>query len=154
MKKKILIVVSTFYSEISDLLVEGACAAITASGNSYDIINVPGAFEVPAAIIFSVMGNRDIYDGYIALGCVIKGETDHYHYVSENVIRLIADISAQHAVAIGLGVLTVGNVALALERADYRRGVDIGGRAAKAAIRMIEVRDMYMAAGVVSNESA
>jgi len=145
MASKVLIIVAPFYQHITDQLVEGATAILDEAGVDYDITAVPGAFEVPGVIVFAEMAQEDHpiasrnYEGYVALGCVIRGETSHYDYVAGESCRALMDLALE-GVAIGNGILTVENEAQALVRA----GVDQknkGGDAAEACLRMIEVRD-------------
>jgi len=144
MANKVLIIVAPFYKHITDQLVDGAIAYLEDKGVTHDLIEVPGAFEVPGVITFAELAQEDHpiaskkYAGYVALGCVIRGETSHYDYVAGESCRALMDMSLE-GVAIGNGILTVENEAQALVRA----GVDQknkGGDAAEACLRMIEVR--------------
>lgn len=148
MANKVLIIVAPFYKHITDQLVDGAVAYLNDAGIKHDIIEVPGAFEIPGVITFAEMAQEDHpiasknYTGYIALGCVIRGETSHYDYVAGESCRALMDMSME-GIAIGNGILTVENEAQALVRA----GVDQknkGGDAAEACLRMIQVRHDLM----------
>ena len=140
----VLIVEARFYDDIADELAKGAIAALEAAGATYDRLEVPGAFELPAAIRMNIkamelVGARKRYDGYVALGCVIRGETSHYDYVCGESARGLMDLALQYSLAIGFGVLTVENRDQAWARAAMDQ-LDKGGTVAKAALRMIEVK--------------
>ena len=140
----ILIVEARFYKDIADELAKGAIAALIEAGVTYDRLEVPGAFELPAAIRMKMNENnpdsrRRHYDGYIALGCVIRGETSHYDYVCAECARGLMDLSLEYSLAIGFGVLTVENQEQAWARASVDQ-LDKGRSVANAALRMVEVR--------------
>ena len=140
----VLIVEARFYDDIADELAKGAIAALEAAGATYDRLEVPGTFELPAAIRMNIkamelVGGRKRYDGYVALGCVIRGETSHYDYVCGESARGLMDLALQYSLAIGFGVLTVENRDQAWARAAMDQ-LDKGGTVAKAALRMIEVK--------------
>jgi 6,7-dimethyl-8-ribityllumazine synthase len=136
----VLIVVAPYYQEITDQLIAGATTALRECGYSHEIVTVPGAFEIPAAIRFAQHSRR--YAGYIALGCVVRGETSHYDYVCGESARGLQDLALQHSLAIGYGILTVENMEQAEIRADIEEG-NKGGEAALACVRMIELQLMY-----------
>ncbi|MFV9838941.1 MAG: 6,7-dimethyl-8-ribityllumazine synthase [Aaplasma endosymbiont of Hyalomma asiaticum] len=140
-----LIVVGTFHVEICRHLVDGAVSSLKKySANAlYQIIEVPGALEIPAAISFAIMSDRETYDGYIALGCVLKGQTDHNRYVSSAVFSALNDIAVHHAVPLGVGIITADTPELAMERADMN-GLNVGGGAASAMVRMVEHYRRYL----------
>ncbi len=129
-----LIVEARFYGHIADELLSGAARALTEAGATFDRITVPGALEIPAAIAFAIDGEAE-YDGYVALGCVIRGETSHYEIVSGESARALMDLSLAEGIALGNGILTVENEAQALARARPNE-MDKGGGAAVAAIAM------------------
>ena len=141
---RILIVEARFYEDISDQLVEGAVAALEEAGVSYKRIAVPGAFEVPAVIRFAirsmeVRSAEQRYAGFIALGCVIRGETDHYDHICRETSRALMDLSVNFSVALGFGILTCENY----EQAWARAAVDQknkGADAARACLRMMELK--------------
>ncbi|MCC3860606.1 6,7-dimethyl-8-ribityllumazine synthase [Pseudemcibacter aquimaris] len=138
---KLLIVEARFYEDIADELVKGAVQAIENAGAEYDRLSVPGALEIPAAIRFAADGN-DGYDGFIALGCVIRGETTHYDYVCGESARGLMELTIKDRLAIGNGILTVED----RDQAWARCSVDDknkGGAVAEAAIRMIELKKQY-----------
>ena len=136
---KILIVEARFYAHLNDLLLAGARAAIEAAGHAHETLTVPGALEVPGAIALAAESGR--YDGFVALGVVIRGETYHFEVVSNESARGIMDLTLQ-GFAIGNGILTVENEAQAVERCDPAR-LDKGGAAAKAALALFELREDY-----------
>ena len=130
---KLLIVVAPYYKDITDDLVAGARATAAACGAEVDLVEVPGALEVPTAIAMAERLAK--YDGYVALGCVIRGETTHYDTVCNDSSRAISLLGLQGA-AIGNGILTVENRAQAVVRADPA-GQNKGGGAAAAALHLI-----------------
>jgi 6,7-dimethyl-8-ribityllumazine synthase len=140
----IMIVEARYYAHVSDELAKGAIAALDAAGASYERFTVPGAFEIPAAIRIAVeaqaRGAREArFDGYLALGCVIRGETSHYDYVCGESARGLQDLAITHQLALGFGVLTVENEAQALARARVDKK-NKGGEAANACLAMIELK--------------
>jgi 6,7-dimethyl-8-ribityllumazine synthase len=146
-KPHILIVEARFYEEISDELAKGAVAALEGAGVTYDRLAVPGAFEIPAAIRMAIRAmhfhpHRRRYDGYVALGCVIRGETTHYDYVCQESARGLQDLALEFTIALGYGILTVENASQAWERARVDRK-DKGGDAARACLAMIEAKRSF-----------
>ncbi len=139
---KILIVEARFYDDIADDLVAGAMRVLEDAGAEVERCSVPGSFELPGAISIASASNETRFDGYIALGCVIRGETDHYDYVCDATVRGLQDLAVNSRLAIGFGVLTCETRAQAEARA--RPGDrDAGGKAAKACLRMIKLRDLF-----------
>lgn len=141
----IVIIQSRFYPEIADELLRGATIALDGVDATYECCNVPGVFEIPAAIKFFLdsKGCNSQYrqvDGYIALGCVIRGETSHYEYVCGESARAIQDLAYQYALAMGYGVLTVENIKQAWERSGIDRR-DKGGGAARTCLEMIKLKN-------------
>ncbi len=129
----LLIVISPYYKDIAANLLAGAKTAITASGATYDVAEVPGALEVPIAIRLACNNNK--YQGYVALGCIIRGETTHYETVCNDSSRGLAELGLQ-GLCIGNGILTVENNDQADIRADHK-GQNKGGGAAEAALHLI-----------------
>lgn len=129
---RILIVESRYYSDIADALIEGAEREIGKNGAFAERVEVPGAFEIPGAI--ALAAGR--YDGFVALGCVIRGETTHYDYVCGESARGLMDLSVHRKLAIGYGIVTVDTRAQAEARAFTDRG-DKGGDAAHACLAMV-----------------
>jgi 6,7-dimethyl-8-ribityllumazine synthase len=136
---KFLIVEARFYEHLNDLLIAGARAALEENGHRVDVITVPGALEVPGAIAMAAESGR--YDGFVAIGVVIRGETYHFEVVSNESARGLMALSMD-GIAIGNGILTVENEAQALVRADPAQK-DKGGEAAKAAARMLEIASSF-----------
>lgn len=139
---KLLIIEARFYDALADALLAGAKAALDAAGASYDVVTVPGALEIPAVISFAMDGAEEggvAYDGFVALGCVIRGETYHFDIVANESCRALMDLAVAESIAIGNGILTVENEAQAWARAKPDEG-DKGGFAARAALTMIELR--------------
>lgn len=136
----VLIVEARFYDHISDKLAEGAINALDAAGASYERVVVPGALEIPATIRFAI--NKERYDGYVALGCVIRGETGHYDIVANESARGLQELNRHFNAAIGNGILTVETEAQALTRAD-KTGRNTGGKAAEAALRLLDLKNQF-----------
>jgi 6,7-dimethyl-8-ribityllumazine synthase len=146
-KPHILVVESRFYGDIADELAKGAIAVLEEAGVPYERLEVPGAFEIPAAIRMAVRSmhfhpHRRRFDGYVALGCVIRGETTHYDYVCEQSARGLQDLALEFTLALGYGILTVENGEQAWERASVDRR-NKGGDAARACLAMVEVKRRF-----------
>jgi 6,7-dimethyl-8-ribityllumazine synthase len=140
----ILIVEARYYEAIGETLFQGAVAALEAAGASWERLEVPGAFEIPTAIEMTLraMSAGKLprpYDGFVTLGCVIRGETSHYDHVCEETARGVQDVALRHAAAIGFGVLTVENGAQAWARARHDRK-NKGGEAVAACLAMVALR--------------
>jgi 6,7-dimethyl-8-ribityllumazine synthase len=138
----VLIVEARFYDPVSDELLQGATRVLDAAGARYDRITVPGSLEIPAAIAFAIDAarkRREPYDGVVALGCVIQGQTYHFELVSNESARALMDLSVNERLPIGNGILTVDNEAQAHARARAEEG-DKGGDAARAALTMIALK--------------
>jgi 6,7-dimethyl-8-ribityllumazine synthase len=132
---KFLIVEARWYDHLNDMLIAGAQAALEDAGHKHELLTVPGSLEIPAAIAMAAETGR--YDGFVAIGVVIRGETYHFEVVSNESARGLMALSLD-GIAIGNGILTVENEAQALDRADPKRK-NKGGEAAEAAIRMLEI---------------
>lgn len=147
-KLHLLIVEARFYDDLADALLEGAKAALDEAGATYDVITVPGALEIPAVISMALdaadEGSTD-YDGFVALGTVIRGETYHFEIVANESSRALTDLAVDEAIAIGNGILTVENDEQAWVRAR-KDDKDKGGFAARAALTMIAVKNRLNAA--------
>ena len=116
---------------------------LDAAGATHDRVSVPGVLEIPAALAMAVETRGDSYDGYVLLGCVIRGETSHYDIVAEQSARAVMDLATRHALAVGNGILTVENRRQAQTRARVG-GRDKGGDAARAALALIAVRRDFL----------
>ena len=136
---KVLIVEARFYAHLNDMLVAGARAALEAADHEVDVLTVPGALEIPAAISLAADSGR--YDGFVAIGVVIRGETYHFEIVSNESARGIMALTLD-GLAIGNGILTVEDEAQALVRADPAQK-DKGGEAAKAALALLDLRQRF-----------
>lgn len=145
MSGHILLIVAPFYKHITDQLIAGAGAVLDKAGATYDNIEVPGAMEIPAVINLAEKAFSNDphqarrYDGYVALGCVIRGETSHYDYVAGESCRALMDLTLD-GLAIGNGILTVENEAQALVRCDPTKK-NKGGDAAEACLAVMHVRN-------------
>jgi len=140
---RILIVESRFYDGIATSLLDGATAALDLAKAKFERIAVTGALEIPPAILFASQGDGG-YDGYVALGCVIRGETYHFEIVAGESARGLMDLGLQYGLCIGNGILTVENEVQAEVRAR-RDGSDKGGDAARACLSLIELRARFSA---------
>lgn len=136
---KFLIVEARFYDHLNDMLVAGASAALKAAGHEVEVLTVPGALEIPGAI--SLASESDHYDGFVAIGVVIRGETYHFEIVAGESARGIMALTMD-GIAIGNGILTVENEAQALVRADPAQK-DKGGEAAKAAMALLALQARF-----------
>ena len=136
---RFLIVEARFYAHLNDMLIEGARAALEDAGHQADVITVPGALEVPGAIALAAESGQ--YDGFVAIGVVIRGETYHFEIVAGESARAIMALTMD-GIAIGNGILTTENEAQALVRADPTQK-NKGGEAAQAAIRLLELREQF-----------
>ncbi|MBZ9655238.1 6,7-dimethyl-8-ribityllumazine synthase [Phyllobacterium lublinensis] len=139
----LLIVEARFYDDLADALLNGAKMALDEANATYDVVTVPGALEVPAVISFALDAagdGRKEYDGYVALGTVIRGETYHFDIVANESCRALMDLAVNESIAIGNGILTVENDDQAWARARREEG-DKGGFAARAALTMIALKE-------------
>lgn len=137
---KFLIVEARFYDHLNDMLVAGARAAIEAAGHEAEVLTVPGALEIPGAI--ALADHAQSFDGYVAIGVVIRGETYHFEIVAGESARGVMALTMD-GLAVGNGILTVENEAQALVRADPAQK-DKGGEAAKAALALYALRQRYL----------
>ena len=133
----LLIVEARFYDELLDELTAGAAAALKEAGATFEVVSVDGALEVPGAIAIAEKTGR--FDGYVALGVVIRGKTIHFEIVSEVSARGIMDLTVQHALCIGNGIQTVENADQAWQRCRVNE-LNKGGGAAKAALALIALK--------------
>ena len=138
----LLIIEARFYEDLSDELAAGAIAALKRAGATYQRVAVPGALEIPAALAMALEAEEDggtHYDGFVCLGCVIRGETYHFDIVAGQSARALMELAVDEALAVGNGILTVENEAQAWARARVSEG-NKGGAAAEAALTMIALR--------------
>lgn len=139
----LLIVEARFYDGLADALLDGAKSALDSAGATYDVLTVPGALEIPAVISFALDGAEEggvDYDGFVALGTVIRGETHHFDIVANESARALMNLATDESLAIGNGILTTENEEQAWARARRGEG-DKGGFAARAALTMIALRE-------------
>ncbi len=137
---KFLIVEARFYGALNDMLIAGAKAALKAKGHEFEVITVPGALEIPGTIAMAAESQG--YDGFVAIGVVIRGETYHFEIVAGESARAIMALTMD-GIAIGNGILTVENEAQALVRADPAQK-NKGGEAAVAAMRLLELSEKFV----------
>jgi len=151
MAMKLLIVSANFYSDIAKMLEESAIDFLKEQDVAYDILQVPGCLEIPAVISFAqpsissssnltaLTAEGSVYDGYVALGCVIRGQTSHYDIVCNETARGLSQLALQYNIAIGNGVLTVENKDQAIARADKSQG-NKGKFASNACLELIKIK--------------
>lgn len=145
----LLIVEARYYEEVANDLLDGATAALRHAGASFDVLTVPGALEIPAAIAIALdaaaMRGR-AYDGAVALGCVVRGETTHYDIVAGESARALMDLSVSRGLPLGNGILTVETDHQARMRSKMSE-MNKGGGAAEAALHMIALKRRLYGAG-------
>lgn len=142
---RILMIDARFYGDLADALCEGATAVLDAAGADVTRVSVPGVLEIPAALAMALaaMETGEVeFDGFVLLGCVIRGETTHYDIVANESARAVMELTIDAALPVGNGILTVENDEQAWVRADPKRK-NKGGAAAQAALDMIAVRDRF-----------
>lgn len=149
-KVRILIVEARFYDDLADALLQGASDVITAHGAEFEVVTVPGALEIPAAIAMAEEGGHRAagqrFDGYVALGTVIRGETYHFEIVSNESARGLTDLAIGRRLAIGNGILTCEDDEQAWARARASEG-DKGGAAARACLDMVDLKHRFLGGG-------
>ncbi len=143
-ERRVLIVEARFYEDIADEMAKGAIGVLDRAGVDHERLPVPGVFEIPAAIRFALRAMETHaatteYAGFLALGAVIRGETDHYEHIAREATRALMDIASDKTVALGFGVLTCDTEAQARARASVS-GKNKGAEAARACLRMMELR--------------
>lgn len=141
----IMVIEAPFYKDIAAEMAAGAFAVISQAEASYERFEVPGALEIPAAILYGIKMKhyhpaRRRFDGYVALGCLIKGDTHHFDIVAGESARGIMDITTHYTIAVGNGIITAYSLEQARARAIVS-GYNIGGRAANAALSMIALKN-------------
>ena len=145
----LLLVEAPYYQHLAALLRRGAERALMAAGATFDTVSVPGAFEIPAAVATAARAGAR-YDGYVALGCVIRGETTHYDHICNETARAIQDLGSRDGLAVGFGILTCEDEAQALVRASPavdHGGRDQGGRAVRACLALVELKRRFTEGG-------
>ena len=138
----ILVVEAPYYAHIAAMLRRGAEQALAAAGTTHERIEVPGSFEIPAAIGIAARAT-DRFDGYVALGCVIRGETTHYDHICAESARGLQELAVRDGLAIGYGILTCENEAQALARAAPE-GRDHAGAAVRACLAIIALKRRFV----------
>lgn len=141
----LLIVEARFYDDMSDALLEGATDALKEANASYDVVTVDGALEIPAAIAMALDGmdsGLKHYDGFVALGVVIRGETYHFEIVCNQSAHGLTQLSVSESLALGNGIMTVENADQAWKRVK-KSELDKGGFAARAALKMIKLKEKF-----------
>ena len=141
-KVHLLVIEARFHDDLADALLEGATSALEEAGATYDVVTVPGSLEIPAVISFALDGAAEggtNYDGFVALGTVIRGDTYHFDIVANESSRALMDLAVQDSVSIGNGILTTETDEQAWTRARRSEG-DKGGFAARAALTMIALK--------------
>lgn len=146
-KPHIMVVEARFYDDVADLLLTGAKAVLDRVGATYEVFTVPGALEIPAAILYAMKSLdfdavRRRYDGYVALGAVIKGATRHDQVVGDVSTQGLQTLALQNTLAVGNGILTCDTKEQALERAHPDK-LDRGGAAAEACLKMLELKHHF-----------
>lgn len=140
MADRVLIIEARYYSHINDMLLEGAKEALAKHDVAVDVISVPGALEIPAALNFAII--KSDYAAFVVLGCIIRGETTHYDVVQNESARGVYQLVLAHDLALGNAILTVENEEQALARADKTRK-NKGGEAAEAALSMLALKRKF-----------
>ena len=141
----LLLVEALFYEHLAADLRRGAERVVAEAGATCEIISVPGTFEVPAAIALAARAGAP-YDGYVALGCVIRGETTHYDHICAESARAMQELASRDGLAVGFGILTCENEGQALVRASPavdQGGRDQGGRAVRACLALVELKRRF-----------
>jgi 6,7-dimethyl-8-ribityllumazine synthase len=140
--RRVLIIEARFYTDLAEQMFDGTRRVLDAAQVAWTRAWVPGSFELPAALRFAIdagAGEGGGWDGFVVLGCVIEGETDHYGHICREASRALMDLAVDRAVPLGFGLLTCRTYAQALERARVD-GQDKGGDAARACLRMMELK--------------
>ena len=139
----ILVIEARYYTDIADQLLQGVDRALSAGGATYDVLTTSGAYELPATLHIALKGKKK-YDGFVLLGCVIRGQTTHYDQILDAVFPKVLDLSIDHDLALGMGILTCEHMDQAVYRADADKK-DYGGAAARAALRMVQIKQQFLA---------
>jgi len=148
MAGKILIVEAPFYKDLTNMLVDGAVAALTDANYAYARVQVAGVLEIPPAIYFALETASQQYAGFVALGVVIRGQTSHYDTVCNESARGLMELGIRHGAAIGNGIQTVENHEQALARCDKEQQ-DKGGHAVRACLSLLAAREQIHKEGLM-----
>lgn len=140
MKDRVLIIEARYYNHINDMLLDGAQAELKQHDVASDVITVPGALEIPAALNFAI--TKGDYAAFVVLGCIIRGETTHYDVVQNESARGVYQLVLEHDLALGNAILTVENEAHAIARADKAQK-NKGGEAARVALEMLTLKRKF-----------
>jgi 6,7-dimethyl-8-ribityllumazine synthase len=144
-KAHVLIIEARFHDALADALLDGAKSALEEAGATYEVVTVPGSLEIPAVISFALDGAEEggtDFDGFVALGTIIRGDTYHFDIVANESSRALMDLAVEESIAIGNGILTTENEEQAWVRARKAEG-DKGGFAARAELTMIAHRERF-----------
>lgn len=136
----LLVLEARYYNEINDHMIAGIDKACKEAGATYEVLAVPGAYELPAALNFAAQSEKKEYDGFVLIGCVIRGATTHYDHICDSVFQSVQSLAIAYGLAVGQGILTCENYEQAEERANVGR-MNYGGKAAKAALAMIKLKE-------------
>ena len=141
-KKKILLVCSPYYKDVTNNLIKGASDLLKSNSVDFKILNVPGALEIAPAIklVLDKAQKKPVFDGFVALGCVIKGETYHFEIVANESSRALTNLSINYSIPIGNGILTVSNKDQAIRRSDPNQ-LNKGAGAALACLSLINIKN-------------
>jgi 6,7-dimethyl-8-ribityllumazine synthase len=139
----LLVLEARYYTEINDNLLKGVEKACTEVNATFDVVSVPGSYELPAALNLA-RRSKTHYDGFVLLGCVIRGATSHYDHICDSVFQTVQDLVVAHDLSVGQGILTCETYDQAFERADPTH-MNYGGKAAKAALTMAALKQKLCA---------
>jgi 6,7-dimethyl-8-ribityllumazine synthase len=139
---RLLVIQAPYYEKVVGGMREGAAAVFAAAGASVEVVDVAGAFELPAALRMALAQAGTPYDGFLILGCVVRGDTDHYDHICRETCRGVMDIAVETGAAIGFGLLTVHSLTQALERAAPGR-MNKGAEAAHALLGQVALRRQW-----------
>ena len=137
MNHKIAIISAHYYKKICDHLASNAAKHLETQGFASELVKVSGALEIPTAL--KLLHNSNRFDGFVLLGCIVKGETNHYEFISQAIFNSILNLSTTLDIPIGIGILTVNHISQAMERADKQNK---GGDAAEACLRLLELKKL------------
>ena len=143
MNKKILIINANYYKKICQYLLDGALDYLKNNSKyEHDILEVPGAFEITGVLNLAIQSDK--YNGFILLGCVIRGETEHYNFICQAIMDSVLSLINQYKISCGMGILTVNNEVQAMDRADKKKKNN-GGHAAMTCLKMTDLKKLLLA---------